>query len=67
MSAPIDMNILKWQAVIFGPEETPWSGGTFKLLIEFSEEYPNKPQMLNLKQKCFIQMYMLMEEYVLIF
>ena len=42
-AAPIDMNILKWQAVIFGPEETPWSGGTFKLLIDFAEEYPNKP------------------------
>ena len=42
-AAPIDMNIMKWQAVIFGPEETPWSGEHFKLLIDFSEEYPNKP------------------------
>ena len=31
-----------WQAVIFGPDDTPWEGGTFKLLLEFTEDYPNK-------------------------
>jgi hypothetical protein len=28
---------MTWQAVIFGPDETPWEGGTFKLVLEFSE------------------------------
>jgi ubiquitin-conjugating enzyme E2 A len=32
-----------WQAIIFGPDDTPWEGGTFKLMLEFTEEYPNKP------------------------
>lgn len=32
-----------WQAVIFGPDDTPWEGGIFKLLLEFNEDYPNKP------------------------
>jgi hypothetical protein len=32
-----------WNAVIFGPHETPFEDGTFKLTIEFTEEYPNKP------------------------
>ena len=32
-----------WEAVIFGPEDTPWEGGSFKLILEFTEEYPNKP------------------------
>ena len=31
-----------WNAVIFGPHETPFEDGTFKLTLEFSEEYPNK-------------------------
>ena len=31
--APLDSNIMTWQAVIFGPEETPWEGGVFKLLL----------------------------------
>merc|ERR1711923_524619 len=30
-----------WQAVIFGPDDTPWEGGTFKLVLEFTEDYPN--------------------------
>lgn len=38
----MDNNILVWQAVIFGPDDTPWEGGTFKLLLEFTEDYPNK-------------------------
>ena len=33
----------KWQAVIFGPEDTLWDGGTFRLTLTFTEEYPNKP------------------------
>ena len=42
-AAPLDNNVMAWQAVIFGPDDTPWEGGTFKLLMEFTEEYPNKP------------------------
>jgi ubiquitin-conjugating enzyme E2 A len=32
---------MMWQAVIFGPDDTPWEGGTFKLVLEFTEDYPN--------------------------
>ena len=35
-------NILQCNAVIFVPEGTLFEDGTFKLVIEFSEEYPNK-------------------------
>lgn len=35
-------NILQCNAVIFGPEGTLFEDGTFKLVIKFSEEYPNK-------------------------
>ena len=28
-AAPIENNIMVWQAVIFGPDDTPWEGGTF--------------------------------------
>lgn len=41
--APTDNNIMIWNAVIFGPHDTPFEDGTFKLTIEFTEEYPNKP------------------------
>jgi hypothetical protein len=25
------------------PDDTPWEGGSFNLVIEFSEDYPAKP------------------------
>ena len=42
-----------WQAVIFGPDETVWEGGTFKLLMEFTEDYPNKPPAVRFISKLF--------------
>eukprot|EP00037_Helgoeca_nana_P023971 m.251344 g.251344 ORF g.251344 m.251344 type:complete len:170 (+) comp26505_c1_seq2:402-911(+) len=41
-AAPDDNNVLLWNAVIFGPPDTPFEDGAFKLLLEFSEDYPNK-------------------------
>eukprot|EP01091_Cochliopodium_minus_P018511 TRINITY_DN7532_c0_g1_i1.p1 TRINITY_DN7532_c0_g1~~TRINITY_DN7532_c0_g1_i1.p1 ORF type:complete len:169 (+),score=42.78 TRINITY_DN7532_c0_g1_i1:25-531(+) len=50
-AAPNENNIMMWHAVIFGPEETTWEGGTFKLSMEFTEEYPNKaPKVLFLSE-----------------
>ncbi|KAJ8979933.1 hypothetical protein NQ317_003675 [Molorchus minor] len=46
--APTDNNIMIWNAVIFGPHDTPFEDGTFKLTIEFTEEYPNKPPTVQL-------------------
>lgn len=44
---------MEWNAVIFGPEESPWEGGTFKLLLKFSEEYPNKPPTVVFESEMF--------------
>lgn len=35
------------------PEETPWEGGTFKLVLDFSEDYPNKPPLVKFVSKLF--------------
>lgn len=51
--APTDNNILIWNAVIFGPHDTPFEDGTFKLTIEFTEEYPNKPPTVRFVSKMF--------------
>ncbi|WZZ80302.1 hypothetical protein YC2023_100874 [Brassica napus] len=50
--APQDSNIMLWNAVIFGPDDSPWDGGTFKLSLQFSEEYPNKPTDVPSKYLC---------------
>lgn len=51
--APMDTNIMLWQAVIFGPDDTPWEGGTFKLVLEFTEDYPNKAPQVRFLTKMF--------------
>ncbi|KAK6931190.1 Ubiquitin-conjugating enzyme E2, partial [Dillenia turbinata] len=51
--APQDNNIMLWNAVIFGPDDTPWDGGTFKLTLQFSEDYPNKPPSVRFVSRMF--------------
>jgi len=51
--APQDNDIMKWHAVIFGPDDTAWEDGTFKLSVEFTEEYPNKAPTVKFLTKMF--------------
>lgn len=51
--APDERNVMIWNAVIFGPDDTPFEDGTFKLTMEFSEEYPNKPPAVRFTSKMF--------------
>lgn len=50
---PCENNILQWNALIFGPSDTPFEDGTFKLTIDFTEEYPNKPPLVKFSSKMF--------------
>ena len=52
-ATPDEDSLFKWNALIFGPEETIWEGGIFKLILEFSEEYPNKPPKVKFMSKMF--------------
>ncbi|CAI9109644.1 OLC1v1009503C1 [Oldenlandia corymbosa var. corymbosa] len=51
--APFDNNIMLWNAVIFGPDDTPWDGGTFRLTLQFTEDYPNKPPTVRFISRMF--------------
>eukprot|EP00053_Salpingoeca_punica_P007033 m.65115 g.65115 ORF g.65115 m.65115 type:complete len:166 (-) comp13968_c0_seq2:615-1112(-) len=53
MGAPTDNNIMLWHAVIFGPEDTPFEDGIFKLTIEFTEDYPNKAPKVRFVSRIF--------------
>lgn len=55
---------MSWQAVIFGPEDSPWEGGLFKILcfyyegifkltLDFTEDYPNKAPKVKFTTKLF--------------
>ena len=50
---PTSNNLFVWEAIILGPLDTIWEGGTFKLILEFNEEYPNKPPVVGFKTKMF--------------
>jgi len=40
-------------AVIIGPAETPFEDGTFRLVMQFEEQYPNKPPIVKFISKMF--------------
>ncbi|KAI4092084.1 MAG: hypothetical protein Q9173_004325 [Seirophora scorigena] len=42
-ASPIADNVMTWNAVIIGPADTPFEDGTFRLVMHFEEQYPNKP------------------------
>mmetsp|Transcript_146247 Transcript_146247/g.280485 ORF Transcript_146247/g.280485 Transcript_146247/m.280485 type:complete len:151 (+) Transcript_146247:72-524(+) len=39
----------EWEAIIVGPEESPYAGGIFNMVIAFPEDYPSQPP------KCFFR------------
>ncbi|KAG2133778.1 ubiquitin-conjugating enzyme/RWD-like protein [Suillus bovinus] len=51
--SPCPDNIMIWNAVIFGPSDTPFEDGTFKLLLTFDESYPNKPPTVKFLSRMF--------------
>lgn len=51
--APLPDNIMVWNAVIFGPPDTPFEDGVFKLAMTFDEEYPNKPPQVKFVTRMF--------------
>ncbi|GAB5358070.1 hypothetical protein AAMO2058_000427300 [Amorphochlora amoebiformis] len=53
LAYPSIESALNWHAIIFGPDDTPWEGGVFRLVIHFTEEYPNKPPEIKFISKMF--------------
>mmetsp|Transcript_10156 Transcript_10156/g.15194 ORF Transcript_10156/g.15194 Transcript_10156/m.15194 type:complete len:176 (+) Transcript_10156:108-635(+) len=53
MACPTYGSFFVWNAILFGPDDTAWEGGVFRLEIVFTEEYPNKPPKVKFITKMF--------------
>ncbi|EIW69876.1 hypothetical protein TREMEDRAFT_43536 [Tremella mesenterica DSM 1558] len=51
--SPNPDNIMIWNAVIFGPADTPFEDGSFRLTLTFTDAYPNKPPTVRFISKMF--------------
>lgn len=51
--SPDANNVYKWKGYIFGPHDSPYQGGIFKIEIDFPPNYPFQPPNIMFKTQIF--------------
>lgn len=54
VAGPIDENnFFEWEALIMGPQDTPFEGGVFRAVMTFPTDYPLSPPKMQFKCNLF--------------
>lgn len=53
ISISVSDDIYNWDAIIIGPDESPWEGGIFLLKIKLPKEYPHRPPSIKFITQMF--------------
>ena len=51
--SPDPENMMTYEAIIIGPDDTEWEGGTFRLMLDYSEKFPSEPPKVRFVTQMF--------------